>query len=62
MYYTPKIEEFIPGFEFEYYGDRDDNNNVWYKDVIKENEDFWKPCVIEDRLYNYGGPLLRALL
>jgi len=38
-YYTPSIEEFHIGFELEYLGDRDENNNRWHTLFIKDIED-----------------------
>lgn len=57
-YYTPQIEEFHIGFEFEYMGDRGEDNSRWHKDIIDDK--FWTFKSLWDRLNNYTIPMLRV--
>ena len=52
-YYTPEIEEFYIGFEYEYEDINESGSTTsWYKTVIKENE-----CYIIDQHLKYSDDL-----
>ena len=52
-YYTPEIEEFHIGFEYEYEDINESGSTTsWYKTVIKENE-----CYIIDQHLKYSDDL-----
>ena len=39
-YYTPEINEFYVGFEYEYRGDRIPNPEGWYSAILKDTDSF----------------------
>ena len=52
-YYTPEIEEFHIGFEYEYEDINESGSTTsWYKTVVKENE-----CYIIDQHLKYSDDL-----